>query len=559
MKRSVLASLVMLLAARSAAWSQGHRVVEAESNNTSATANAAALGDTLIGSIPSVDDTDFFVLDIPAGIQVVMASELQVTFFDQDGTTFLAGNSGQYSQVGYPFTTAGRYYIRVSPGAPHAGDIPIGPYRLLIQADTFSLEAGDPPRTFARLNAGFDRMAAGLHGELYVATATRVPSDRVLRISPTGDTTTLVSGVHLISNIAVDAFGDVVFEGWQDSAPTALWRVSPDGSLSRFTTDLTFGQFSGAAIAVGLDGDLWVGTSDGITRLDPTGAKKGEVPLKGAHDLVVGPSGELYVAIGQGECQWGIYVVRGVNVECSLPNLAQMVGDATPELAIDRDGALYIGRHQEHPGDYGTQGSVHVVPPGPSTSRPYAHVPWLQGLTFGRDVQGNITSRLFTIEIGVPTRVVELNGASDRPAGAGFNVRFFHATLDTLPIASVGTAYNQALHVTTDATALTWTVTTGALPPGLTLSPSGLLQGTPTRTGSFAFTVRATSGERSWFAPGTIQVIPNVTIAEVSAALLGGPQLDPAKIEFLDQLGNKNGMLDVGDLRAYLRSQGRLP
>jgi hypothetical protein len=29
-------------------------------------------------------------------------------------------------------------------------------------------------------------------------------------------------------------------------------------------------------------------------------------------------------------------------------------------------------------------------------------------------------------------------------------------------------------------------------------------------------------------------------------------------VQYLDNLGNKNGRLDVGDFRAYLRSQGQL-
>ena len=41
-------------------------------------------------------------------------------------------------------------------------------------------------------------------------------------------------------------------------------------------------------------------------------------------------------------------------------------------------------------------------------------------------------------------------------------------------------------------------------------------------------------------------------------ALLGGSALSAAQVEYLDQLGNNNGILDVGDLRAYLRSRGQL-
>jgi len=40
--------------------------------------------------------------------------------------------------------------------------------------------------------------------------------------------------------------------------------------------------------------------------------------------------------------------------------------------------------------------------------------------------------------------------------------------------------------------------------------------------------------------------------------LLGGPPLSPQLADYLDRNGNANGQLDVGDLRAWLRAQGKL-
>ena len=39
-----------------------------------------------------------------------------------------------------------------------------------------------------------------------------------------------------------------------------------------------------------------------------------------------------------------------------------------------------------------------------------------------------------------------------------------------------------------------WSVESGALPPGLALSPQGLLTGTPTTEGSWGFVIRAQNG-----------------------------------------------------------------
>ncbi len=61
-----------------------------------------------------------------------------------------------------------------------------------------------------------------------------------------------------------------------------------------------------------------------------------------------------------------------------------------------------------------------------------------------------------------------------------------------------------------------WTVSSGALPPGLTLGADGSLSGTPASAGTFAFTIQASdSGDSSASIPGAIKVA-----AHLSAGLL---------------------------------------
>ena len=62
----------------------------------------------------------------------------------------------------------------------------------------------------------------------------------------------------------------------------------------------------------------------------------------------------------------------------------------------------------------------------------------------------------------------------------------------TLPDAVDGTAYNQTLTGTGGPGPYSFSVASGALPPGLTLGSGGALSGTPTRAGSYTFTVGAT-------------------------------------------------------------------
>lgn len=66
-------------------------------------------------------------------------------------------------------------------------------------------------------------------------------------------------------------------------------------------------------------------------------------------------------------------------------------------------------------------------------------------------------------------------------------------TTGSLPDGVTGTAYSQTLEATpiTQGKAVTWSVTFGSLPSGLTLSEGGTISGTPTAAGNYTFTVTA--------------------------------------------------------------------
>ncbi|TVR58370.1 MAG: hypothetical protein EA422_16195 [Gemmatimonadales bacterium] len=61
-----------------------------------------------------------------------------------------------------------------------------------------------------------------------------------------------------------------------------------------------------------------------------------------------------------------------------------------------------------------------------------------------------------------------------------------------LPDGRVGESYNATLEATGGETPYTWSLDSGSLPAGLTLSPAGAISGTPTADGTFTFTVRVT-------------------------------------------------------------------
>jgi hypothetical protein len=70
--------------------------------------------------------------------------------------------------------------------------------------------------------------------------------------------------------------------------------------------------------------------------------------------------------------------------------------------------------------------------------------------------------------------------------------RRYSIATQSLPSGDVGTPYSATLQTSGIPSTTTWQVTSGALPPGLTLSKDGVIAGTPTAVGSASFTVQAT-------------------------------------------------------------------
>jgi len=70
-------------------------------------------------------------------------------------------------------------------------------------------------------------------------------------------------------------------------------------------------------------------------------------------------------------------------------------------------------------------------------------------------------------------------------------------TTTTLPASFVGNAYSQTLTAAGGIGGYAWSVASGSLPAGLTLSSGGVLSGTPTTASGGSFTVQVTSGTQT--------------------------------------------------------------
>jgi uncharacterized protein (TIGR03437 family) len=107
-------------------------------------------------------------------------------------------------------------------------------------------------------------------------------------------------------------------------------------------------------------------------------------------------------------------------------------------------------------------------------------------------------------------------------------------TTNTLPSGTVNQSYNQPLAVSGGAGPYSFTLNSGTLPAGLTLSPAGVISGTPTATGTSTFGVRVTDSQNqaatAEFLIGIGAVGAPNAVAVVSSADYAGNGVAPGEI-----------------------------
>ena len=90
-------------------------------------------------------------------------------------------------------------------------------------------------------------------------------------------------------------------------------------------------------------------------------------------------------------------------------------------------------------------------------------------------------------------------------------------TTASVPAATQGTAYSTTLAATGGSGTRTWSVVSGSLPSGITLSTGGVLGGTATVSGSFTFTARVSdTGGRTADQSLTLAVVAPLVISTAS-------------------------------------------
>ncbi len=82
-----------------------------------------------------------------------------------------------------------------------------------------------------------------------------------------------------------------------------------------------------------------------------------------------------------------------------------------------------------------------------------------------------------------------------------------------LPTLKAGSPFSQSLSSTGGTAPYTYTLSTGALPLGVTLSSAGLLSGTPTQRGNYSFSVRSQDSVNAFVIKGYTGTVQNPTLS----------------------------------------------
>jgi uncharacterized repeat protein (TIGR03803 family) len=161
--------------------------------------------------------------------------------------------------------------------------------------------------------------------------------------------------------------------------------------------------------------------------------------------------------------------------------------------------------------------------------------PWTFAVTVGSLPPGLNLSASGLIS-GTPTSggsfpfsvvATDANGCSSAARALTLDVDWLVVNNLALGTATGGTAYNKTFTQTGGVTPMSFSISAGALPAGLTLSPSGMLAGTPTQNGTFPFTVQTVDAGGHAATRAFILSVGCFTFSPANGPLAGGTVSKP--------------------------------
>ncbi len=182
---------------------------------------------------------------------------------------------------------------------------------------------------------------------------------------------------------------------------------------------------------------------------------------------------------------------------------------------------------------------------GGSAITGYVVTPYIAGVaqtpqTFNSTATTDTVTGL-TVGTSYTFKVAAINAAGPGAASAASGSVTINSgpslTFAAPPSGEVSIAYSDQLTATGGTGSLTWSVSSGSLPPGVTLNSStGLLSGTPTTAGTYSFTVQIADT-----AGGIATKAATITIAAVPSLANPAPPSGQAAVAYSDTLAVTGG------------------
>ena len=342
---------------------------------------------------------------------------------------------------------------------------------------------------------------------------TYVPAPTVTSISPTsgptsGGTTVTITGTNFSGATAV-TFGGTAASGFTVNSNTQITATAPAQAAGTIDVRVTTGGGTSATSAA--DQFTYV-SAPTVTSVSPTAG-----PTAGGTSVVItgtNLSGATAVTFGATAAP-GFTVNSATQITATAP-----AGTGTVDVRITTVG----GTSATSAADQFTYVPAPTVTSISPTSGPQAggttvtltgtNLGGATAVTFGATAAtgftvNSATQITATAPAGsagtVDVRVTTTGGTSATGAAGQFTyvaITVTPATLAGTP--KVGVSFSETLTASGGATPYTFAMAGGStLPTGLSLSPAGVISGTPTAAGAFSFTVQATdsssiSGQRTY-------------------------------------------------------------
>ncbi len=224
------------------------------------------------------------------------------------------------------------------------------------------------------------------------------------------------------------------------------------------------------------------------TIVDSYGSDGVLVQAKDGSDVSLTVNGGSLTATGSGATFAGIRLQFGSGVSGSgTPTVTvsnNAIVRANGGIANNSSTSIQYGTGNEENGGIVFDGSIGTV---------YGDVTLQEDLEIGTDETLTIPEGA-SLDTNGKTITVESGGKLEgEPTGSGTVKIAPTITTESLPGGTVGEPYTETILAATGDASITWSVSNGSLPAGLSLSKDGKITGTPTTEGTSTFTVTATN------------------------------------------------------------------